>query len=149
MQDAHDDRSLAGPLIPLGGPVDLAAVLADPAQTAGAGVALSDRVGGDQAERAARPHQIEGPPEEVRDKVRVAVALFVPSLEPVGIAANVAGRDGVLPRERWIPDERVEARVLPVEHLGELDLPVKGREGWVGVTLLLQPAQVADGFVSW
>ena len=77
MQDAHDDRGLAGPLIPLDGPVDLAAVLANPAEPTGPGIALGDRVGGDQAERAARPHQVEGAPEEVRDKVRVAVALFV------------------------------------------------------------------------
>ena len=124
-------------------------MLADPAQPRGAGVALGDRVGGDQAERAARAHQVEGPPEEVRDKVRVAVALIVPGLEPVGVAADVAGRDGVLPRERRIPDERIEPRVLPVEHLGELDLPVKGREGWVGVALLLKPAHVAAGLVSW
>ena len=55
MQHAHDDRRLAGPLDPLGGAVDLAAVLADPAKSARAGVALGDGVRGDEAKCAAVP----------------------------------------------------------------------------------------------
>ena len=31
----------------------------------------------------------------------------------------------VLPRERWIAHERIEPRILAVEHLGKLNLPVK------------------------
>ena len=105
---------------------------------------MGDGIGGDQAEGAPVPHQVEGPPVEVRHEVRVAVALGVHGLEPVVVASDVARRDGVLARERRVPDECVEAGVLAVEHLGELDLPVEGGEGRVAVALLFQPREVVD-----
>ena len=94
---------------------------------------MGDGVGGDEAEGTAVPQQFEGAPVEVGNEIRVAVALFVERLEPVGVAGDVAGRDGVLSGERGIPDERIEAGVLAVEDFGELDLPVERGEGWIGV----------------
>ena len=88
--------------------------------------------------------QVEGAPVEVGNEVRVAVAFVVERLEPVGVTSDVAGRDGVLSRERGIPDECIEPRVLAVEDFGELDLPVERGERRVVVALLLQPGEVAD-----
>ena len=42
-------------------------------------------------------------------------------------------RAGEQARERRIPHHRIEARVLPLEHIRELDLPMEGRERRVGV----------------
>ena len=145
VQHAHDDCGVAGPLISLGGSVNFAVVLADPAKAGGAGVALGDGVGGDEAQGASIPHQVVGAPVEVGHEVRVAVTLVVQGLQPDGVAGDVAGRDGVLAGKWGVPDERIETGVLAVEDFGELDLPVERGEGWIGVALLLQPGEVADG----
>ncbi len=142
VDDAHHYRRLPGPRAPSAGVVDLAAVRADPAEAGSAGVALRDGVGGDQAERAPAAQEGERPPEEVGHEVGVAVALLVRRLEPVGVAGGVARGHGVLPRERRIAHDGVEPRVLPLEHLGKLDLPVERGQRRVAAPKLFRPASV-------
>ena len=145
VQNADHHGRVAGPVDPLGGAVDLATVFANPAQAGGAGITLGDGVGGNQTERATFAQQVERTPVEMRDQVGVAVAPSVDGLEPIGVADDVTGGEVVLPRERRVPDERVEPRILPLEHFRELDLPMKWGKRQVSVTLVVDPSQVADG----
>ena len=63
-------------------------------------------------------------------------------LEPVGVATDVSRNHRVFAGKWWIPYDRVEARVLPLEHLRKLDLPVEWRKRLLGVSPLLEPAVV-------
>src|SRR5581483_8045595 len=83
-----------------------------------------------QAERAAI---------EVGDEVGVAVGLLVNRLEPVRVGRDVPRGDRVLPAER---------RVLPLERLRELDLPVERCERRLALAALLEPAAVALGLAA-
>ena len=65
MNDADDDRCEAGPLHTAASLEHFPAVFTDPAQAALAGITLSDRVSGDQAEYTAQPDQTEGTSKEV------------------------------------------------------------------------------------
>ena len=60
----------------------------------------------------------------------------------MGVAAHVSCNHRVLAGKWWIPYDPIEARVLPLEHLRELDLPVKRRKRLLGVPPLLEPATV-------
>ena len=126
---ADDHGGQPRPLLASGRCEDVPTVLTDPAQPGTSRVALSDRVRGDQAEGPLFPQQVKRPTEEVRDEVRVAVRLVVKGLEPVEIAVAVAVDERVLARERRVPHERIEPRILAVEHLGKLDLPVERDDG--------------------
>ena len=90
VQHADDDGGQTGPLEPAADGKYLGAVLADPAQAAGARVALGDGVGGDQAEGALLADEIERAAEEVGHEIGVAVAFLVDLLQPVGIVRDVA-----------------------------------------------------------
>ena len=125
---AHHHRRLAGPRDAAARAVDRAAVPADPAQAGGARVALGDGVGGDQPKRAALAQQAEGPAEEMRRQIGVAMAFRMDRLQPVGIGGRMGGGDRVLPREGRVADDGVETRIVSFEHLRELDLPVEGRD---------------------
>jgi len=52
-------------------------MLADPAQARSASIALRDSVGGDQPNRAAIAHEVEGATEEVGHEVGTAARLLV------------------------------------------------------------------------
>ena len=146
MENADYHRRVTGPLDPLGGAVDLAAVLADPSQSGGPRIALSDGVGGDQAQRATIANQTERTPVEVCHEVGITVALLMHLLEPAWIAIDVSRRDAVLPGEWRVANESVEARVLALEHLGKLDLPVEWSERHLSVAPFLHLHRMAPGF---
>src|SRR5664280_489925 len=65
--------------------------------------------------------------------------------EPLGIDLPLGLRDIPASLERWIPDERVETTVLPLEDLWELDLPVERCERSLGMPPLVEPRLVALG----
>src|SRR5713101_3082776 len=77
VQHAHDHRRETGPLHPLACTVDLAAMLADPAQTRGSCVALGDCVSGDETEGPTLAHELESAPKEVSDEVCIAMAFLM------------------------------------------------------------------------
>ena len=77
MDHTHYHCGQPRPLDAFGGGEDLAAVLADPAQSGRAGVALTDGVRCDEAKGAVFTKSVEGEPKEVRNEVGVAVALGV------------------------------------------------------------------------
>jgi len=81
----------------------------------------------------------------VRDEIGVAVTTFVQDLEPVGVTVGVPGSERVLARERRIPQDGVEPRVLAVEDLGELELPVERHEWPLGMAEFLEPTAVGVG----
>ena len=76
------------------------------------------------------------------------MAFCVHLLEPVGIAGHIARGHRVLAGKRRVPNDRVEARILPLEHLRELDLPVKGRKRRIGVLPSFEPTAVALGLAA-
>ena len=128
MDDAHNDRCFPGPLEPALGLVDVAFVLADPTQSGRAGVALPDGVRGNETERASLPQQVERTAKEMSDEVGIAVAPGMKLLEPVGIAGSVCRGDRILASERRITEDRIETRVLALEHLRKLQLPMEGSD---------------------
>ncbi len=71
MDDADDHRRQPRPLVSLCRPVDLAAALADPCETASARIPLGDRVGRDEAQGPAAAELGEHPAEEVGDQVHL------------------------------------------------------------------------------
>ena len=85
MQHADDDGGQTGPFDPAADGKYLGAVLADPAQAAGAGIALGDGVGGDQPVGALLADEVERAAEEMGHEIGVAVAFLVDFLQPVGI----------------------------------------------------------------
>ena len=128
MDYADDHGREPRPLLAPGRFVERAVVFADPAQTGRARVALADSVRGDQAECPLAPQKVERAAEEVGHEIGVAVRLLVDRLQPVRITGREPGRERVLARERRVTHERIEAPVNAVEDLGELDLPVKGKD---------------------
>ena len=66
-----------------------------------------------------------------------------PACSQSWIAGDVGGRrNRVLPRERRVPHHRIEPRIPPVEHLRELNPPMKRRKRRLLAPKLLQPALV-------
>lgn len=112
MNNRNHHRRQAGPFHPPAGVVDRAAVGADPAEAGATRIPLGDGVGGDEAEGAPRPQEVERAAEEVGDEVGVAVGFFVEDFEPVEVSGPVAIADGVLPGERRIADDEVETGTL-------------------------------------
>ena len=112
VQHADDDGGQSGPFDPAADGKYLGAVLTDPAQAAGARVALGDGVGCDEAKGALLADEIERAAEKVGNEVGVAVAFSVDLLQPVGIVRDVARRQRVLPRKGRVPDDRIKARTL-------------------------------------
>src|SRR6185295_16372336 len=80
-------------------------------------------------ERPSFAQEAKRPPEEMGDEIGVPVRAGVERLEPVEISTPRALGERVLPGERRVAHHRVEAGVWPLEHLGELYLPVKWRHG--------------------
>ena len=114
-----------GHLYASGGGVDHAAVLADPAQ---AGVAVSPWpivLVAIRPKAAAVAKQVERAAEEVGNEIGVAVRLLVDRLEPVEIALALTADIVFLPANGGLPTNASNRRILAVEHLGKLDLPVK------------------------
>ena len=127
MDNADDHGRLSRPLRTRRvASIDRAAVLADPAKPGRSRVALADRVRGDQAEGALVAEQVERTAEEVGDEIGDCRAT------PRESACSQSRYDSSecslrcsCPQERRIADERIEPRILPVEHLRKLDLPVE------------------------
>src|SRR5439155_16591459 len=69
-------------------------------------------------------------------------------LEPVGVPDDISRGNGVLPRKRRIPNDCVETGVVPLEHLRELDLPMKRRKRRIRVPPLGESAAVALGLAA-
>ena len=99
--------------------------------------------GGDQAEGTVPAEQIERAAEEVRNLIGVAVAPGMNLLEPVGVAGDVGRRHRVLARERRVANDRVESRIVPLEDLRKLDLPMERCEQRLGAPQLRAPTSVA------
>ena len=59
------------------------------------------------------------------DEVGVAVRALMDVLEPVEVTVGVAAQQRVLTGERRVADDCIEARVVALEDLGELDAPVE------------------------
>jgi len=126
MYHAHHHRRRARPAIAFPRPINHPAMRANPTQPGGAGIALADGVGRDQAERAMGSQQIEGPPEEMRHQIGVAVGFGMDDLQPIQITRPVAVDQRVLAGKGGVADEGVEAGRVPLEHLGKLDFPMEG-----------------------
>ena len=103
VKHAHHDGGEAGPLDTLSRAVNLAAVLANPAEPACAGVALGDRVRGDEAESAVLANQVERAAKEMGHEIGIATRFGVKGFEPIAVSVAERGADSLPAQERWIP----------------------------------------------
>ncbi len=89
VNNRDDDGRLSRPFVATARGVDRAAGLADRPQAGGAGVALADRVGGEEAEAAAVAQQPVSAAKEMRDDVGIAVRARMQGLEPIEVVLGV------------------------------------------------------------
>ena len=148
MNDAHHHGREPRPLDAFSRGEDLTAILADPAKPGRTSVSLRDCVRGDEPEGASVTQQIEGAPIEVGNEICVPGRARMQHKKPVVVVAPLAATDPAPSHERRVPHERIKPRPLPIEHLRELDLPVKGCQRRIGVAPLFEPTPIAPGFAA-
>src|SRR4051812_41630341 len=129
MDDADDDRRDAGPFVAACRLEDRAAALHDGLKACAPGVALGDRVGGDEAEGSSGAEEIEGASEEEGDDVGESGRRGVQLHKVIVVLEAELPADHGPSEKRRGSYDRIENPRLTGEELGKIDLPAGRRDG--------------------